>query len=156
MNVNATLFGQMLAFGILIWFTLKFVWPPLLAAIEERQKKIADGLAAADRAAASLKDATAKSDEELKAARQQSAEIVAAANKQAAQLVEQAKTAATTEAERIRTAAKGEVDREIASARESLRKQVGELAVLGASRILKREVDAKAHADVIGDLAARI
>lgn len=156
MNVNATLFGQMLAFGILIWFTLKFVWPPLLAAIEERQKKIADGLAAADRAAASLKDATAKSDEELKAARQQSAEIVAAANKQAAQLVEQAKTAATTEADRIRTAAKGEVDREIASAREALRKQVGELAVLGAARILKREVDAKAHADVIGELAARI
>lgn len=156
MNVNATLFGQMLAFGILIWFTLKFVWPPLLAAIEERQKKIADGLAAADRAAASLKDATAKSDVELKAARQQSAEIVAAANKQAAQLVEQAKTAAATEAERIRTAAKGEVDREIASAREALRKQVGELAVLGAARILKREVDAKAHADVIGDLAARI
>jgi len=156
MNVNATLFGQMLAFGILIWFTLKFVWPPLLAAIEERQKKIADGLAAADRAAASLKDATAKSDEELKAARQQSAEIVAAANKQAAALVEQAKAAATAEAERIRTAAKGEVDREIAAAREALRKQVGELAVLGAARILKREVDAKAHADVIGELAARI
>ena len=156
MNVNATLFGQMLAFGILIWFTLKFVWPPLLAAIEERQKKISDGLAAADRAAASLKDATAKSDEELKAARQQSAEIVAAANKQAAALVEQAKAAATAEAERIRTAAKGEVDREIAAAREALRKQVGELAVLGAARILKREVDAKAHADVIGELAARI
>lgn len=156
MNVNATLFGQMLAFGILIWFTLKFVWPPLLAAIEERQKKIADGLAAADRAAASLKDATAKSDEELKAARQQSAEIVAAANKQAAALVEQAKAAATAEAERIRTAAKGEVDREVAAAREALRKQVGELAVLGAARILKREVDAKAHADVIGELAARI
>jgi len=156
MNVNATLFGQMLAFGILIWFTLKFVWPPLLAAIEERQKKIADGLAAADRAAASLKDATAKSDEELKAARQQSAEIVAAASKQAAALVEQAKAAATAEAERIRTAAKGEVDREIAAAREALRKQVGELAVLGAARILKREVDAKAHADVIGELAARI
>jgi len=156
MNVNATLFGQMLAFGILIWFTLKFVWPPLLAAIEERQKKIADGLAAADRATASLKDATAKSDEELKSARQQSAEIVAAANKQAAQLLEQAKTAAAAEAERIRTAAKGEVDREIAVAREVLKGKVGELAVLGASRILKREVDAKAHADVIGELAARI
>lgn len=156
MNINATLFGQMLAFGILIWFTLKFVWPPLLAAIEERQKKIADGLAAADRATASLKDATAKSDEELKSARQQSAEIVAAANKQAAQLLEQAKTAAAAEAERIRTAAKGEVDREIAVAREVLKDKVGELAVLGASRILKREVDAKAHADVIGELAARI
>lgn len=156
MNVNATLFGQMLAFGILIWFTMKFVWPPLLAAIDERRKTIADGLSAAERATASLKDASAKSGEELKAARQQSTEIVAAANKQAAALVEQAKVAASAEAERIRTAAKGEVDREIASARESLRKQVGELAVLGASRILKREVDAKAHADVIGDLAARI
>ena len=156
MNVNATLFGQMLAFGILIWFTMKFVWPPLLAAIDERRKTIADGLSAAERATQSLKDASTKSDEELKAARQQSAEIVANANKQAAQLVEQAKTAASTEAERIRTAAKGEVDREIAVAREALKKQVGELAVLGASRILKREVDAKAHADVIGELAARI
>lgn len=156
MNVNATLFGQMLAFGILIWFTMKFVWPPLLAAIDERRKTIADGLAAADRATASLKDASAKSGEELKAARQQSAEIVANANKQAAQLVEQAKSTASAEAERIRTAAKGEVDREIAIAREALKKQVGELAVLGASRILKREVDAKAHADVIGELAARI
>ncbi len=156
MNVNATLFGQMLAFGILIWFTLKFVWPPLLAAIEERQKKIADGLAAADRATASLKEASTKSDEELKSARQQAAEIVAQANKQAGQLVEQAKTAAATEAERIRSAARNEVDREIAIAREVLKDKVGELAVLGASTILKREVDAKAHADVIGDLAARI
>ena len=156
MNINATLLGQMLAFGVLIWFTMKFVWPPILAAIEERQKKIAEGLSAAERATASLKDATAKSDGELKAARQQAAEIVASANKQASQLVEQAKTAAATEAERIRATAKGEVDREIASAREALKKQVGELAVLGAARILKREVDAKAHADVIGELAARI
>ncbi len=156
MNVNATLFGQMLAFGILIWFTLKFVWPPILAAIEERQKKIADGLAAADRATASLKDASAKSDEELKAARQQAAEIIAQANKQAAQLVESAKEHAGFEAERIRAAAKGELDREIAVAREVLKDKVGELAVLGASTILKREVDAKAHADVIGELAARI
>jgi len=156
MNINATLLGQMLAFGVLIWFTMKFVWPPILAAIEERQKKIADGLSAADRATQSLKDASAKSGEELKAARQQSAEIVAAANKQAAQLVEQAKATATAEAERIRAAAKGEVDREISSAREVLKSKVGELAVLGAARILKREVDAKAHADVIGDLAAKI
>lgn len=156
MNVNATLFGQMLAFGILIWFTMKFVWPPLLAAIDERRKTIADGLSAAERATQSLKDASTKSDEELKAARQQSAEIIAQANKQAGQLVEQAKATAATEAERIRTAAKGEVDREIAIAREVLKDKVGELAVLGASRILKREVDAKAHADVIGELAARI
>jgi len=156
MNVNATLFGQMLAFGILIWFTMKFVWPPLLAAIDERRKTIADGLAAADRATQSLKDASTKSDEELKGARQQAAEIIAGANKQAAQLVESAKEHAGFEAERIRATAKGELDREIAVAREVLKDKVGELAILGASTILKREVDAKAHADVIGELAARI
>lgn len=156
MNINATLLGQMLAFGILIWFTMKFIWPPLLAAIDERRKTIADGLSAAERATQSLKDASTKSDEELKIARQQAAEIVASANKQAGQLVEQAKTVAATEAERIRTAARGEADREIAIAREVLKDKVGELAVLGASIILKREVDAKAHADVIGELAARI
>jgi F-type H+-transporting ATPase subunit b len=156
MNVNATLFGQMLAFGILIWFTLKFVWPPILVAIEERQKKIADGLAAAERATASLKEASTKSDEELKSARQQAAEIIAQANKQAASVVDSAKDHANIEAERIRATAKGELDREIAVAREVLKDKVGELAILGASTILKREVDAKAHADVIGELAAKI
>lgn len=156
MDINATLLGQALAFGILIWFTLKFVWPPLLGAIEERRKTIADGLAAAEKAEQSLKVASAKSDEELKAARVQATEILAAANKQASQLVEQAKAAAATEAERIRTAAKGEAEREIAAARDGLRKQVGELAVLGAARILKREVNASAHADIVGELAARI
>jgi len=156
MNINATLLGQMLAFGVLIWFTMKFVWPPILAAIEERQKKIAEGLSAAERASASLKEASKKSDEELKAARQQASEIVAAANKQAAAVVESAKEHANIEAERIRATAKGELDREIAVAREVLKDKVGELAVLGASTILKREVDAKAHADVIGELAAKI
>ena len=156
MNINATLLGQALAFGILIWFTLKFVWPPLLAAIEERRKTIANGLAAAEKAEASLKVASAQSDEELKSARMQSAEIVANANKQAALLIEQAKVAAVTEADRIRAAAHGEAEREISSARDALRKQVGELAVLGAARILKREVNASAHADIVGDLAARI
>ena len=156
MHINATLLGQMLAFGVLIWFTMKFVWPPILAAIEERQKKIAEGLSAAERASASLKEASKKSDEELKAARQQASEIVAAANKQAAAVVESAKEHANIEAERIRATAKGELDREIAVAREVLKDKVGELAVLGASTILKREVDAKAHADVIGELAAKI
>lgn len=156
MNINATLLGQALAFGILIWFTLKFVWPPLLAAIDERRKTIADGLASAERAELSLKAASAQSDSELKVARQQASEIVANANKQAGTLVEQAKAAATAEGERIRAAAQGEVAREIAAAREALRKQVGELAVLGAARILKREVNASAHADIVGDLAARI
>ena len=156
MDINATLLGQALAFGILIWFTLKFVWPPLLTAIDERRKTIADGLAAAEKAEASLKVATAKSDEELKSARVQAADIIAAANKQSSQLIEQAKQAASAEAERIRASAQGEAAREIASAREALKKQVGELAVLGAARILKREVNASAHADIVGDLAARI
>lgn len=156
MNINATLLGQMLAFGVLIWFTMKFVWPPILAAIEERRKTIADGLSAAERATQSLKEASTKSDEELKSARQQASEIIASANKQAVQLVEQARTAAVVEAERIRAAARSEVDREVAVAREVLKDKVGELAVMGAARILKREVDAKAHADVIGSLAAQI
>lgn len=156
MNINATLLGQMLAFGILIWFTMKFIWPPLLAAIDERRKTIADGLSAAERAAQSLKDASTKSDEELKAARHQAAEIIASANKQAAQLLEQAKEHAGFEAERIRSAAKGELDREVAVAREVLKDKVGTLAVMGAAAILKREVDAKAHADLIGELAAQI
>jgi len=148
--------GQMIVFTIFVWFTMKFVWPPITKAMEERRAKIADGLAAADKGAAALKAASAKSEEELKAARVQAQDIVATANKQAAQLVEQAKAAATTEAERIKASAHGDVEREIAKAKTELKKQVGELAVLGAAKILKREIDAKAHADVINDLAARV
>jgi len=148
--------GQMIVFTIFVWFTMKFVWPPITKAMEERRAKIADGLAAADKGAAALKAASAKSEEELKAARVQAQDIVATANKQASQLVEQAKAAATAEAERIKAAAHGEVEREIAKAKTELKKQVGDLAVLGAAKILKREIDAKAHADVINDLAARV
>lgn len=148
--------GQMIVFAIFVWFTMRFVWPPLTKAMEERRIKIADGLAAAEKAAASLKDASAKSDEALKAARTQAQDIVSGASKQATQLVEQAKAAATAEADRIKQAAQAETDRQIAAAREALRKQVGELAVAGASKILKREIDAKAHADVLTELAAKV
>ena len=148
--------GQMIVFFIFVVFTMKFVWPPITKALEERRAKIADGLAAAEKGARSLQEASAKSDEALKAARAQAQDILSAANKQAAQLVDQAKTTAQEEAGRIVAKAHEETSREVARAREDLRKQVGELAVIGAAKILKREIDAKAHADVLNDLAARV
>ena len=156
MDINLTLFAQAAVFAIFIMFTARFVWPPLMKAVEDRQAKIADGLAAAEKGARSLQDASAKSDEALKQARTQAQEILAAANKQAVQVVEQSKTVAKSEGDRIVTAAREEVQRELNQAKEQLRKQVGELAVIGASKILKREIDAKAHADVLNDLAARV
>lgn len=148
--------GQMIVFFIFVVFTMKYVWPPIMKALEDRRAKIADGLAAAEKGARSLQDASAKSEEALKAARQQAQEIVASAGKQAAQMLEQSKLTAAEEADRIVARAGQETERAIAQARDALRKQVGELAVAGASRILKREIDAKAHADVINDLAARV
>lgn len=156
MDINFTLFAQAAVFAIFIWFTARFVWPPLMKAVEDRQKTIADGLAAAEKGARSLQDASAKSDEALKAARVQAQEILANASKQATQTIDAAKGTAKTEADRIVAAAREEVSREVNQAKEALRKQVGELAVAGASKILKREIDAKAHADVLKDLAARV
>lgn len=156
MNLNATLIFQAVAFALFVWFTMKFVFPPITGAMRSRQARIADGLAAAERGAKSLQDASAKSDEALRQARTQAQDILGNANKQAAQMVEQAKGQALTEAERIKQAARAEVERELAKAREQLRQKVGELAVAGASKILKREIDAKAHADVLKDLAARV
>ena len=156
MSINATLIAQMITFGILIWFTMKFIWPPLTKAMDERSKKIADGIAAGEKGARSLQDASLKSDEALKAARVQAQEILAAANKQATQLIDQAKVQAKTESDRIAGAARDEVSREVSRAREELRKQVGELAVAGASKILKREIDPKAHADLLNELATRV
>ena len=156
MDINLTLFAQAAVFAIFIWFTARFVWPPLMKAVEERQAKIADGLAAAEKGARSLQDASAKSDEALKQARTEAQGILAAANKQATQLIDQAKGTAKSEADRIAVGAREEVSREVLQAKEQLRKQVGELAVIGAAKILKREIDAKAHADVLNDLAARV
>ncbi len=156
MDINLTLLAQAAVFAIFIWFTAKFVWPPLMRAVEERQKTISDGLAAAEKGNRSLEDAAVKIQEEMKTARGQAQDILGAANRQGAQLVEQARTQAKAEAERIAAAAKDEVERQVRHAREILRKQVGELAVAGAGRILKREIDAKAHADVLKDLAAKI
>lgn len=156
MDITFTLIAQSIVFALFIWFTAKFVWPPLMRAVEARQKQIADGLAAADKGNRSLAEASAKSDEQLKAARAQAQDILANANKQAGQAIEQAKGTAQGEAERIKAAAREEVEREVNRVKEQLRKQVGELAVAGAAQILKREIDPKAHADVLKELAAKI
>jgi F-type H+-transporting ATPase subunit b len=156
MNLNATLIFQSIAFLLFVAFTWKYVWPPILKAMNDRQARIADGLAAADKGARALQDASTKSEEALHAARAQAQDILAAANKQAAQIVEQAKGTAQVEADRIVAKAQDDVAREVAHARETLRQQVGELAVAGAAKILKREIDTKAHADVLNELATKI
>jgi F-type H+-transporting ATPase subunit b len=156
MNINLTLFAQAAVFAIFIWVTARWPWRWLMEMVEDRNKKIADGLAAAEKGNRSLAEASSKTEEQLKAARAQAQEILNAANKQAGQLVEQAKGTAQTEAERIKATARGEVEREINRARETLRKQVGELAVSGAAQILKREINPATHADVIKELAAKI
>jgi len=149
MNINLSLIAQAIAFGLFIWFTARFVWPPLLRAIETRQKTIADGLAAAEQGRRSLELSSRQAEQALREARDRAAEIVAQAERRAAQLVEEAKAAARTEAERERAAARADIAQEVARAREQLRDQVAALVVAGAERILRREVDARAHADLL-------
>lgn len=156
MNINMTLFAQALMFAGFIWVIATKIWPPLLAAIEERQKKIADGLAAADKAKAELSAADARVQEEVKAARAKSSEIIEKANQTANQMIEKAKDDAIAEAGRQRAAALAEIDSLSARAKEELRKQVAALAVAGAEKILKREIDQNAHKALLDQLAAEI
>jgi F-type H+-transporting ATPase subunit b len=155
-NINATIIGQAITFAILIWFTLKFVWPPVTAALEERAQKIADGLAAAERAKADLSLAERKSADAMVEARQKAAEIIAMSEKRRAEIVEEAKHEAIAEADRIKAAAKAEVEQEAYRAREALRAQVASLAVAGAERILRREINAEVHADLLTALSAEL
>jgi F-type H+-transporting ATPase subunit b len=156
MNINLTLLGQAAAFGLFIWFCAKFVWPPLLRAIETRQKQIADGLAEAERGRSSLAEAQKQTDVILKEARERAHEIVAAAEKAANQRIEESKTAAKTEGDRLVSAAKAQIEQEVHAAKQALREQVASLAVTGAEKILRREVDAKAHADMLSQLKAQL
>ena len=156
MNVNMTFFGQMLSFAILVWFTMKFIWPPLNAALEERQKKIADGLAAADNAQKNLAQAEEKVAEELKVARAKANEIIEQAHQRANQIVDQAKNEAVAEAGRQKALAEAEIAAAANRAKEDLRKQVSALAVSGAEKLLKREIDANAHKALIDELAAQL
>ena len=156
MNLNLTLFAQAATFALFIWFTVKFVWPPLLRAIETRQKTIADGLAEAERGRSSLADAQKQTDVLLREARARAQEIVAAAEKAASLRIEESKSQAKTEGERLVAAAHAQIQQEVQSARQVLREQVAQLAVQGAEKILKREVDAKAHADMLNQLKAQL
>lgn len=156
MSINATLLGQMIVFAIFVWFTMKFIWPPLLDAMRERQKRISDGLAAAERGARELNEATEKAESMLREAREQAKEILANAQKQANESVERARNEARAEGERQKEAAREEIEQAVAHAKDELRREIGRLAVVGAERILKREIDAKAHNDIIDDLVAGI
>jgi F-type H+-transporting ATPase subunit b len=156
MNINLTLFAQAITFFAFILFTAKFVWPPLMRAVEARQRQIADGLAAAEQGQRSLELSSKQADEEIAKARARAAEIMAQAEKRAAQMIEEAKTSAREEGDREKTAAKAEIAQEVSRAREALRAQVSLLAVAGAEKILRREVDAKAHADLLRAVQAEL
>jgi len=152
MNITFTLVAQALSFAIFIWFTVKFVWPPMLRAIETRQKQIADGLAAGERGKQELESASRRSEEALKQARERASEVISQAEKRVAQMLEEAKTNAKTEGERLIAGAKAEIEQEVSRAREALRDQVAALAVAGAEKILMREINTAAHADLLGQL----
>lgn len=156
MDINLTLIVQMLVFGVFVWFTMKFVWPPLAKALEARQEKIADGLSAAERGRRELELAQHRVKDELKHAKAQAAEIVDKATKRAAQLVEEAKDDAKTEAKRQTKLAHEQLQQDVNRAKDALRKQVAELAVSGAELILKREIDEKANSMLLDNLIKEI
>ena len=156
MSFNLTLIAQMLAFLAFIGFTAKFVWPPLMRAIAARQKQIADGLAAAEQGNRALELSTRQADESISQARSRAAEVLAQAEKRAAQMVEEARNAAKEEGNREKAAAKAEIEQQVTRAREQLRDQVASLAVAGAEKILRREVDAKAHGDLLDSIKRQL
>jgi F-type H+-transporting ATPase subunit b len=156
MEIGMTLLGQALSFALLIWFTMKFIWPPLTQAMDERAQRIADGLNAAERAKAELKDADARVADEIKKARAQAAEIIDKAHAQANQIVDKAKADALLEAARVKATAQAEVEGMIGKAKEQLRGQVATLAVQGASKILQREINPDAHKALLDQLVTEI
>jgi F-type H+-transporting ATPase subunit b len=156
MNINLTLVVQMLVFAALIWVTMKFIWPMILGAMDERSRKIAMGLAAAEKGQEELAQANSKSEAIIREARERATQILDQAQHRANDLVEQAKGSATQEGQRLIAAAQQQIDLETTRARESLRREVAQIAVSAASKLLEREIDPKAHADLIGKLATQI
>ena len=156
MDINATILGQSLAFVLFVWFCMKFVWPPLMAAIEKRQKEIADGLSSAERAKKDLDLAQNKAMEQIKEAKQQAAEIIEQANKRRAQIIDEANQDAMGERENILTQARAEIEAERNRAKEELRKHVALLAVAGAEKILERQIDKAANSDLVDKLIAEL
>ena len=156
MDINMTILGQTLAFVLFVLFCMKFVWPPLMAAIEKRQKEIADGLSSADRAKKDLDLAQNKAMEQIKEAKQQAAEIIEQANKRRAQIIDEANQDAMGERENILTQARAEIEAERNRAKEELRKHVALLAVAGAEKILERQIDKAANSDLVDKLIAEL
>ena len=156
MNFNATLIGQTITFIVFVMFCMKYIWPPLMAALEERNARISEGLAAAQRGQKDLEEAQAKVSDNLKDAKQQAQEIINQAQKRANEIVDEAKGIAREEAEKIKHAATSDIDQQVNSAREKLRKEVSTIALAGAEKILRREVNAKTHAAVLDELVAQI
>jgi F-type H+-transporting ATPase subunit b len=156
MNLNLTLIAQAITFTVFIFITVKFIWPHMLRAIEARQKTIADGLAAGEEGKRSLELSSRQAEEQVRKARERAAEVLAQAERRAAQLIEEAKLAARTEGERELAAAKAEIEQELSRAREQLRDQVGMLAVAGAEKILRREVDSRAHGQMLEDIRRQL
>ncbi len=156
MNINFSLIAQAITFALFILFTVKIIWPYMLRAIETRQKTIADGLAAAERGHRELEESSKRAEDAINDARGRAADILAQTERRATQLIEEAKSAAKGEGDREKAAAKAEIEQEFARAREQLRDQVAALAVAGAEKILQREVDAKAHADLLDSIRRQL
>lgn len=156
MNINLTLIGQSITFIIFIWFCMKFVWPALISIMEEREKKIADGLEAADRADKDLELAQQKATQQLREAKEQAASIVEQANKRANQIIDEAKDAARAEGDRLKAAAQAEIEQDANRAKEELRGKVAALALAGAEKVLEASIDQNAHSDLVNKLAAEL
>jgi F-type H+-transporting ATPase subunit b len=156
MNFNATLIGQSIAFAVFVWFCMKYIWPPLIAALEERNARISEGLAAAQRGQKDLEEAQAKVSDSLKDAKQQAQEIINQAQKRATEIVDEAKDAAREEADRIKSMATADIEQQVNSAKSELRKEVSLIALAGVEKILGREVNAEAHDAVLNELVAQI
>jgi F-type H+-transporting ATPase subunit b len=156
MNINATLLGQTIMFAMFVWFCMKFVWPPIMAALDARKKQIADGLAAAERGKHDLDLAAKRSAEVLREAKEKAADIIALGDKRASEIVEEAKVKAEVEAGNIRTRANAEIEQEVFRAKEQLRTQVSGVALAGAGKILGREINASAHNDLLEKLLTEI
>ena len=156
MDINATIIGQFITFAILVWFIMKYVWPPITKAMHDRDKKIASGLDAADRSKRELEMAEHKSATIIRDARQQATQIIEQANLHSAKLVEEAKSQAKQESQRIVATAQGEIDREVTQAKEALKNQLASLAVAGAEKIIQRQLDASSHSDLLNKLVAEM
>jgi len=156
MNINATLIGQTIAFVLFVWFCMKYVWPPVMAALEERKARIAEGLEAAERGHKEHELAEQRAKEVLHEARSDASDIINQANARGGEMVEEAKTKAVEEANKVKASAHAELDQDVTSAREDLRKQVGVLAIAAAEQILKREIDAGKHQDIINDVSKQL